>query len=88
MTRFEKIAVSVPSHLVAKARRAVKQGEAPSVSAYIAEAVEQKVMRDELDRMLDEWLAESGGPPTPAERRRAREKLAIVLKRRREKAKR
>jgi Arc/MetJ-type ribon-helix-helix transcriptional regulator len=82
MTGHEKIAVSIPTHLVAKARRAVKQGEAPSVSAYIARAVEQKAMQDDLDAMLDEWLAETGGPPTSAERRRAREKLAAVLKRR------
>ena len=78
MDRFEKIAVSIPAPLVAKARQAVKQGEARSVSAYIADAVEQKTMRDELEAMLDEWLEESGGPPTEAELRRARRKLAAV----------
>ncbi|HEY5950891.1 MAG TPA: hypothetical protein VIV40_35605 [Kofleriaceae bacterium] len=86
MSEYAKIAVSLPSHLVAKARRAVKQGLAPSVSAYIADAVDQKAMRDELDAMLDEWLAESGGPPTPEERRRARRKLAVLAKRGRLKA--
>jgi len=80
MIRYEKIAVSIPTHLVAKARRAVKQGESPSVSAFVAHAVEQKVMRDELEAMLDEWLEETGGPPTPEERRRARRKLALLGK--------
>jgi len=88
MTQYEKIAVSVPRHLVAKARLAVKQGRSPSVSAFIARAVEQKVMRDELGAMLDEWLVETGGPPTPAERRRAREKLGLTRKRRRSRSRR
>ena len=80
MTRYEKIAVSVPSHLVAKARRAVKDGEAASVSAYIAQAVEQKAERDELEAMLDEWIEQAGGPPTAAERQRARRKVALLMK--------
>ena len=79
MTQYEKIAISVPSHLVAKARRAVKQGRSPSVSAFIAQAVEQKVIRDDLEAMLDEWLAETGGrvvalhPVRLDDRRRLRE---------------
>ena len=40
------------------------------MSAYVAAALEQKATFDELDDMLDEMLAESGGPMTEAERAR------------------
>jgi hypothetical protein len=67
MTTSEKIAVSLPSRLAQRARRAVRQGRAPSVSAYVASALEEKVKLDELAGLLDEMLAESGGPLSRAE---------------------
>lgn len=79
---FEKIAVSIPSHLVAKARRAVKDRLSPSVSAYIANAVEEKTERDDLEALLDEMFAETGGPPTHAERTWARKQLGLPSLRR------
>jgi Arc/MetJ-type ribon-helix-helix transcriptional regulator len=66
-----KIAVSLPRELVRRARRAVGRGRAPSMSAYVAAAVEQKTKLDELDDLLQEMLAETGGPLTVAERRAA-----------------
>lgn len=66
-----KIAVSLPSEAVRGARRAVKRGEAGSVSAYVASALEAKVMLDDLDALLGQLLAETGGPLTGPERRRA-----------------
>lgn len=66
-----KIAVTVPEELLRKARAAVRQGGARSLSAYVSEALEQKTMLEDLDSMLQEMLAESGGPLTAAERRRA-----------------
>jgi len=66
-----KIAVSLPAELVAQARRAVAEGRAASVSAYVAEALAERAKLDDLKSMLDEMLSESGGPLTVAERRAA-----------------
>jgi Arc/MetJ-type ribon-helix-helix transcriptional regulator len=68
---MQKIAVSLPRPLVASARKAVRQGRASNVSAYVAAALEEKTKLDELELLLDEMLAESGGPMTAAERHRA-----------------
>jgi Arc/MetJ-type ribon-helix-helix transcriptional regulator len=67
MTR-EKIAVTVPAELVRRAREAVKQGKAASVSAYVTAAMEERAKLDDLDDLLDEMLAETGGHMTSAER--------------------
>jgi hypothetical protein len=84
MTMTEKIAVSLPKGLARRARQAVRQGTAASVSAYVASALEEKVKLDELSTLLDEMLAESGGPLTTAERREADRALGLgPLKRRR-----
>jgi Arc/MetJ-type ribon-helix-helix transcriptional regulator len=69
MNGAEKIAVSLPRGLAERARQAVRQGRAASVSAYVASALEQKMDLDELAVLLDDMLAETGGPMTPAERR-------------------
>ncbi|MEZ4225045.1 MAG: hypothetical protein R3B13_29090 [Polyangiaceae bacterium] len=71
MTTTEKIAVSLPHSIVERARRAVREGRAPSVSAYVASAIEEKAKLDELSILLNEMLAETGGPLTAAERRAA-----------------
>ena len=82
MTSTEKIAVSLPAKLAARARQAVRQGRAPSVSAYVASALEEKAKLDDLAALLDEMLAESGGPLTPAERRAADRALGISRRKR------
>jgi len=66
-----KIAVSLPSELVEQAQRAVAEGRAASVSAYVARALEEKAKLDDLASLLDEMLAESGGPLTAKERKAA-----------------
>ncbi len=66
-----KIAVSLPSELVEHAQQAVAEGRAGSVSAYVAAALQEKAKLEDLASLLDEMLAESGGPLTPAERRAA-----------------
>jgi Arc/MetJ-type ribon-helix-helix transcriptional regulator len=71
MTTMEKIAVSLPRPLAAQARRAVRQGRAASVSAYVASALDEKAKLDDLAALLDEMLAESGGPLSAAEVRAA-----------------
>ena len=77
MTSVQKIAVSLPKEAVAGARRAVRSGRAKSVSAYVADALEEKVKLDDLAQLLDEMLAESGGPLTAAERRAADRALGV-----------
>lgn len=77
MNVSEKIAVSLPRGLAERARRAVRQGRAASVSAYVASALEEKAKLDELSTLFDEMLAESGGPLTVAERRAADRTLGV-----------
>jgi Arc/MetJ-type ribon-helix-helix transcriptional regulator len=81
MNTTEKIAVSLPALLAQRARRAVRQGRAASVSAYVASALEEKVKLDDLAAFLDEMLAESGGPLTAAERRAADRALGVPHRR-------
>ena len=53
--------------LVDQARAAVATGRAASVSAYVAEALEERAKLDDLSAFLDEMLAATGGPLTSAE---------------------
>jgi len=66
-----KIAVSLPARVARSVRASVNAGRAPSVSAYVVQALEEKTKLDDLAGLLDEMLAESGGPMTAAERRAA-----------------
>jgi Arc/MetJ-type ribon-helix-helix transcriptional regulator len=66
-----KIAVSLPTGLVEHARRAVAEGRSSSVSAYVAQALEEQTKLDDLASLLDEMLAETGGPLTATERKDA-----------------
>jgi len=77
MTTMAKIAVSIPKGLAERARRAVRQGRAASVSAYVASALQEKTTLDELSALLDEMLAETGGPLSAAERRAADRELGV-----------
>lgn len=84
----EKIAVSLPRSVAKRAREAVRQGRAPSVSAYVARAIEEQAKLDELSALLDEMLAETGGPLTAAERREADRALGLAHSRRRQRRRR
>lgn len=66
-----KIAVSLPSELVERAKRAVAVGRAASVSAYVSAALEEKAKLDDLGSLLEEMLAASGGALTERERQTA-----------------
>jgi antitoxin ParD1/3/4 len=57
-----KIAISLPDEQVLAARRAVQQGRASSVSAYIAEAMRRREQEDGLVALLDEMDSEHGAP--------------------------
>ncbi len=66
-----KIAVSLPAELVEHAQRAVAEGRATSVSAYVAHALEESAKLDDLASLLDDMLDETGGPLTTKERKAA-----------------
>mgnify|MGYP000869511453 CR=1 FL=1 len=68
MTRRAKIAVTVPQERLDAAQRAVCDGRAAGVSAYAAEAMEQREKSEDFVLKLEEALEESGGPMTDAER--------------------
>lgn len=77
MTSTAKIAVSLPKQVAEGARRAVRLGRAASVSAYVAEALQEKVKLDDLSGLLAEMLQESGGSLSNAERRAADRLLGV-----------
>ena len=64
-----KVTVTLDRDLLAKVRRAVDEGSAASVSAYVERAVAQWMLEETTtDAFLDEMLEESGGPMTDEER--------------------
>ncbi|MGE3344904.1 MAG: hypothetical protein AB7L71_15875 [Vicinamibacterales bacterium] len=77
MTTAAKIAISLPAALAQRARRAVRDGRAESLSAYVAQALEEKAKLDDLHALLEEMLEETGGPLTTAERKAADQALGI-----------
>ncbi len=81
MTTTEKIAVSLPKLTAERARKAA-QRRSGSLSAYVARALEEKVKLDDLSSLLEEMLAENGGPLTQAERKAADQELGISGRRR------
>jgi len=62
-----KLGMTLPSELAETARAAVRDGRAPSVSAYITEAVYERVRREQLAELLDAMDAELGAPGGEAE---------------------
>lgn len=73
-----KIAVSLPPEAVERARAAVREGRAESVSAYVASAIAEKGKLDDLRGLLDQMLADTGGPLTARERRDAERALGLA----------
>ena len=61
----------------------MRAGRADSVSAYIAAALEEKTKLDDLQAMLAEMLAETGGPLSKGERKAADEALGVTQQRKR-----
>lgn len=57
-----KIAVSLPDDLVAAARDAVADGRASSVSAFVADAIEERGRYEDLAGLLTEMAADCGAP--------------------------
>ena len=76
MTR-EKIAITLPKEQVAAARRAVAEGRAASVSAYISQALARRTAEEDMAEIIAEIYAETGGPPTEEERAWASRELGV-----------
>ncbi|HEX5048781.1 MAG TPA: hypothetical protein VFX89_16835 [Gammaproteobacteria bacterium] len=57
-----KIAVSLPRQHVAAAERAVTEGHVPSVSAYVARALERQTHADSLADLVALMRVEDGAP--------------------------
>jgi hypothetical protein len=69
-----KIALTIPADVLVLAKREVRAGRAKSLSAFISEAVDEKVRRRELTSILDQMDAEYG-PPGKAARAWAKQVL-------------
>lgn len=64
-----KVTVTMDKKLLGKVKRAVDEGKAASVSAYVEQAVRQWILEEETTGdFLDEMLESSGGPLTDEER--------------------
>jgi Arc/MetJ-type ribon-helix-helix transcriptional regulator len=72
-----KIAISLPDELVATARQAVADGRAASVSAFVADSIQERGRMCDLADLLAD-MAGQGGVPTEADRRWAREALGLA----------
>jgi Arc/MetJ-type ribon-helix-helix transcriptional regulator len=57
-----KIAISLPSEQVAAAQKAVDEGRVPSVSAFVARALERQADADCLGELVAQMRAEDGEP--------------------------
>jgi metal-responsive CopG/Arc/MetJ family transcriptional regulator len=66
VSNYRKLAVSVPTRLVEAVEGEVQARHAASVSAFISDAVEEKLERDRLQEALDEVWAKR--PMTRKER--------------------
>ncbi len=66
-SEYDRLAITIPRRLAHGVRAKAAAGEARSISAYIAQAVEEKLERDDLKSLLAE-MAEEFGPATPEER--------------------
>ena len=69
-----KIALTIPADVLVLAKKEVRAGRAKSLSAFISEAVDEKVRRLELTSILDAMDAEHG-PPNKAARSWAKQVL-------------
>ena len=57
-----KVALTIPIDVLRLAQKEVQSGRAKSLSAFVSEAVDEKVRRDELSAILDAMDAEHGKP--------------------------
>jgi hypothetical protein len=77
-----KVAISVPEETLKRAKAHAKKLKSRGLSAYVSEAIAQRVMSDDLKQLFQELLSESGGPATEDEAARADALLGVKKKRR------
>jgi Arc/MetJ-type ribon-helix-helix transcriptional regulator len=61
-----KVALSMPAEVLRSAQKEVAAGRAKSLSSFVAQAVDEKLRRDELAAILDAMDAEHGKPTKAA----------------------
>jgi Arc/MetJ-type ribon-helix-helix transcriptional regulator len=61
-----KVALSMPAEVLRLAKNEVASGRAKSLSSFVAEAVDEKLRRDELTAILDAMDVEHGKPTKKA----------------------
>lgn len=66
VSNYRKVAVSVPRQTIEAVEREVRARQATSVSAFVAQALDEKLERDSLQEALDEVWAKR--PMTKKER--------------------
>jgi hypothetical protein len=76
-----KVTVSLDPALAERARRDVAEGKARSLRAWLNEAGLARAEGEDLASFLAELFDETGGPLTPQELDRARQRLALAEKR-------
>lgn len=69
-----KVALSIPEDVLDEARKEVAAGRSKSLSAFVSEALDEKLRRAELAAILDAMDAEHG-KPTKADQAWARRVL-------------
>ena len=57
-----KVALSMPADVLRLAKKEVSAGRAKSLSSFVAEAVDEKLRRDELTAILDAMDVKHGKP--------------------------
>jgi hypothetical protein len=70
-----KVAITISTDVLELAKKRVKAGRAKSLSAFVNEAVDEKLRRDELGEILDAMDAKHG-PPNKAARAWAKRVMA------------
>jgi hypothetical protein len=62
-----KVAITIPAEILRLAEKEVGRGHVKSLSAFISQAVDEKLRRDELAAILDAMDAEQGRPGKAAQ---------------------
>jgi hypothetical protein len=75
MRTTTRVTVTVPAAVLEAARSDVQRGAARSLSAWITQAAEAKARTETLNYVLDDLLADTGGPLTDEEIAWARAQL-------------
>jgi hypothetical protein len=60
MPNTVRVVITLPTDVLRLARKQVKTDSATSLSAFISEAIDEKLRRDELQKLLDELAAREG----------------------------